>query len=109
MTLEIGRVCVKIAGRDAGRQCVVIDILDKNFVLIDGQTRRKRANSTHLEPLSTKLDINKNASEHEVRQAFKDIGIEIAEKKPKEPKQHAQALPQQESKQKPRKQAKEKK
>lgn len=38
--MEIGRVCIKIAGRDAGMKCVVVEQLDNNFVLIDGQTRR---------------------------------------------------------------------
>ncbi len=33
---EVGRVAVKTLGREAGRYCVVVDIIDKNFVLIDG-------------------------------------------------------------------------
>ncbi|WP_457611716.1 KOW motif-containing protein, partial [Methanocaldococcus sp.] len=34
--IEIGRVCIKTLGREAGNTCVIVDILDKNFVLIDG-------------------------------------------------------------------------
>ena len=34
---EIGRLCVKIAGRDAGNKCVIVDVIDKNFVMIDGR------------------------------------------------------------------------
>lgn len=101
--VEIGRVCVKIAGRDAGRKCVVIDVQDKNFVMIDGETRRKRCNSLHLEPLSMKLDIKKNASSEEVRQAFKSVSIEIKERKIKEAKEHKQPAQEKESRAKARK------
>ena len=85
MVLEVGRVCVKIAGRDAGRSCVVVDVLDKNFVIIDGQTRRKRSNIQHLEPLTTQLPIKKGAAHEEVKDAFNKIGIEILDKRPKLP------------------------
>ncbi len=82
--MEIGRVCLKIAGRDANLQCVIVDNLDKNYVLIDGQTRRKKCNMAHLEPLNKTLKINKNASHDAVVKAFKEIKIEIKEKKPKQ-------------------------
>jgi len=78
--IEVGRLCVKIAGRDARKKCVVIDVIDKNFVMIDGQTRRKRCNIKHLIPLQQKIDIPKNASHEEVVSAFKKLGIEIKEK-----------------------------
>ena len=58
--IEIGRLCVKIAGRDAGLKCAVIEILDKNTVLIDGQTRRRKCNIRHLEPLKEKIDLKKH-------------------------------------------------
>ncbi len=35
-TIEVGRVCVKLNGREAGRKCVIVDVIDKNFVLITG-------------------------------------------------------------------------
>ncbi|MEM3979819.1 MAG: KOW motif-containing protein, partial [Ignisphaera sp.] len=34
--IEVGRICVKIAGREAGRKCVIVDIIDDNYVLIMG-------------------------------------------------------------------------
>ena len=49
---EIGRLCVKIAGRDAGLKCLVVEVIDDNYVLIDGQTRRRKCNIKHLEPVS---------------------------------------------------------
>lgn len=75
--MEVGRLCVKIAGRDAGMKCVILQVMDKNFVLVDGQTRRKRCNIIHLEPLDQKLDLKEGASHEEVKATFKDIGIEL--------------------------------
>ena len=46
--IEIGRLCVKIAGRDAGKKCVVVDVVNDNTVLIDGETRRRNCNIKHL-------------------------------------------------------------
>jgi len=81
--IEIGRVCVKTAGRDAGLKCVVIDI-DKELVLIDGQTRRRKCNIAHLEPTKDVLKIKKGASHADVVSAFKELKIEIKERKTKE-------------------------
>ena len=84
---EIGRLCVKIAGRDAGKKCVVIDVLDNNFVLIDGQTRRRKCNLRHLEPLDKIIILTKNASNDEVIRALKEESIECEEKKEAKHKQ----------------------
>lgn len=80
---DIGRVCVKIAGRDAGKKCVIIDVIDKNNVLIDGETRRRKCNIRHLEPLDNLIKVNKNAPSTEVVRLFKGLGIEIKQTKPK--------------------------
>ena len=45
---NIGRVCVKLAGRDAGQKCVIVEILDEKTVLIDGMTRRRKCNKLHF-------------------------------------------------------------
>ena len=82
--IEIGRLCVKTAGRDARRKCVIIDIVDNNYVLIDGDVRRKKCNIKHLEPLNKTLDIKKGAAHEEVIHEFKKINIKIKEKKSKE-------------------------
>ncbi len=80
MVIEVGRVCVKIAGREAGRKCAIVDIIDKNFVLIDGpKVKRRRCNIKHLEPLEIKLDIGKGASKEEVVKAFEQAGIKDEE------------------------------
>ena len=83
---EIGRLCMKLAGRDAGKKCVVVDVLDDNYVLIDGQTRRKKCNLKHLEPLNIVLKLDKNASNKVVIDALKEENIDCLEKKEKEKK-----------------------
>ena len=74
---------MKTSGRDAGSKCVIIEKIDSNFVMIDGETRRRKCNIMHLEPLDKKLDIKKGESHTNVLKAFKKINIEITEKKPK--------------------------
>lgn len=85
--IEIGRLCLKTAGRDAGCKCVVVDILDEHYVLIDGETRRRKCNILHLEPLNQVIKIEKNASHEEVAKVLKDIGVEARQTKPKEKKE----------------------
>ena len=55
--IEIGRVIVKLAGRDAGKKGLIIDILDNKFVMIDGETRRRKCNILHLEPLNQVVKV----------------------------------------------------
>ncbi len=75
--IEIGRLCVKLAGRDAMQYCVVVDQEDDKFVIVDGNTRRKRVNISHIEPLGKKLDISKGADTATILEAFKKEGIEV--------------------------------
>jgi large subunit ribosomal protein L14e len=89
--IEVGRVCVKIAGRDAGLKCVVVDVLGKNTVLIDGQTRRRKCNMAHLEPLAQTLKIERGASHEKVVSAFKEIDVAIVERKSKPAISHHRA------------------
>jgi large subunit ribosomal protein L14e len=85
--IQIGRICMKIAGRDAGLRCVVVDILDDKYVLIDGETRRRKCNLMHLEPLGETLEIKKNSSHEDVKKGFEKLGFNIRETKPKEKKE----------------------
>ncbi|RLI08508.1 50S ribosomal protein L14e [Candidatus Bathyarchaeota archaeon] len=73
--MEVGRVCVKLKGREAGRRCVIVDIIDRNYVLVTGPedltgVRRRRVNMSHLEPLDEKIDIERNATDEEVKAAL---------------------------------------
>jgi large subunit ribosomal protein L14e len=81
---EIGRVCVKIAGRDAGQKCVIVDVLDDKFVLIDGMTRRRKCNKLHLEPINQTVGITANASHEDVAKVFKELGLDVKTTKAKE-------------------------
>ena len=90
--IEIGRLCFKIAGRDAGKKCVIVDILDDNAVLIDGETRRKRCNIKHIEPLDQKVDIKKGASHQEVVSVLKPLKIKARETKPKEKRERPRKI-----------------
>ena len=81
--LQIGRVCVKTAGRDAGQMAVIVDVLDHKTILVDGQVRRRKCNIAHVEPTSKTVEIKKGASHQEVVAALKQHGIEVVERKPK--------------------------
>jgi large subunit ribosomal protein L14e len=77
--VEVGRICVKLLGREAGRKCVVVDVTDKSFVLITGPkavtgVRRRRANINHVEPLQDVIEIKRGASDEEVTEALKAAG-----------------------------------
>ena len=73
---DVGRVCTKLAGRDAGKKCVIVDIIDSQHVLIDGETRRRKCNVSHLIAEDKKLDIAKDASHEDVASVFeKELGI----------------------------------
>ncbi len=81
--IEVGRLCVKLAGRDAGLKCVVVEVLDKTFVMVDGQTRRRKCNIIHLEPLDEIIKIKAKASHEDVVSEFKKLKIEVTERKSK--------------------------
>ena len=81
--IEIGRLAVKLAGRDAGKKCVIVDIIDNNYVLIDGETRRRKCNVAHLEILKDVVKINKGASHNTIKDVLAKAGIKVFESKPK--------------------------
>lgn len=74
-SFEVGRICVKLVGRETGRKCIVVDVVDKNFVLITGPKsvtgiRRRRTNVDHLEPTSELVELKKGAPDDEVEKAL---------------------------------------
>ena len=81
----VGRLCIKIAGRDSNRQCVVVEQIDDRFVVVDGNVRRKKVNVKHLEPLSKTVEIKDKASHEDVKKAFDKLGLPVWEKKSKKP------------------------
>lgn len=76
---KIGRLCLKIAGRDAGLKCIVVEVIDNNYVLIDGQTRRRKCNIKHLEPLDKVLKVKKGVSHGDIVKELRKEGVEVKE------------------------------
>jgi large subunit ribosomal protein L14e len=65
---EPGTVCVKTLGREAGYMCVVLEIIDKNFALVEGtNVRRRRSNFNHLIPTGDILEVKKGAKSEDVK------------------------------------------
>jgi large subunit ribosomal protein L14e len=105
--VEVGRVCVKTTGREADKKCVIVDVVDKNFVLVTGPrsasgVKRRRVNVNHLKLTEEIVKIKRGATDEEVAQALgvpektekteKPEKLEKIEKpkeseKPKEPKE----------------------
>lgn len=81
--LAVGRLVVKIAGRDAGRTGVIVNILDEKHVLIDGGTRRKKANVNHLELLAQTIELKDNATHDEVKKTFEQLQLPVWDTKKK--------------------------
>jgi large subunit ribosomal protein L14e len=78
--IEVGRICVKQFGREAGKKCVIIDVMDKSFVLVTGPkkvtgVRRRRVNINHIEPLQAKVDVTRGASDEEVASVLESSGV----------------------------------
>jgi large subunit ribosomal protein L14e len=77
--IEVGKICVKVTGREAGRKCVIVDVIDKNFVLVTGPkevtgVKRRRVNVDHIEPTKDGIDIAKGANDEDVAKALEAAG-----------------------------------
>ena len=53
--IEVGRICMKTAGREAGKFCVVLDVLEDGLVLVTGPkaattVKRRKCSIHHIEP-----------------------------------------------------------
>lgn len=80
VSLEIGRVCMKVAGREAGKYCVVVKKMNNAFVEVTGPkiltgVKRRRANVEHLEPLEYVLQITDSANDEDVVAALEKAGV----------------------------------
>ena len=80
MLFTVGRVCVKLAGRDAGKYCVIVESINDNYVIIDGQTRRRKCNVLHLDPTKNLVDIKEKASFEDVKSALESVKIIVSDK-----------------------------
>ncbi len=76
MLIEVGRVCIKTAGHEAGEKCIVIDNAGDGFAIVVGpRVKKRRCNIKHLEILPHKIDIKKGAAEKEAVDALLKAGL----------------------------------
>jgi large subunit ribosomal protein L14e len=76
MIIEVGRVCRKTTGKDAGKYCVIVEKIDDNFVMTEGVAqKKKKTNIKHLEPIPKVLDIKKGASLEEVKKKLEEENL----------------------------------
>lgn len=83
--LELGRVCLKIAGREAGKYAVVIKPAgkskeEKSFVFVTGPrlltgVKRRRSNIEHLQATEYKLEVAEDATDEQVVAAYEKAGL----------------------------------
>ncbi|MBU0898870.1 MAG: 50S ribosomal protein L14e [Nanoarchaeota archaeon] len=124
---EVGRICVKTAGREAGKYCVVVKKVDTSFVMVTGPreitgVKRRRCNVVHLEPILEKIKISSDASDSEVAKTLekenifeklqikkpdlekiKKMRAEKEDKKEKQEKKKEKEKPKEDKKEKPKK------
>ena len=67
--IEVGRVCVKTAGREAGEKCAIVEIIDENFVEVIGESVKN--NIAHLEPTADSVDVSGDADS--IKAALADL------------------------------------
>ena len=79
-----GDAALKLAGRDACHICAVVQILDANYVVIDGNVRKRKCNVKHLEFLGKNISIKKDAAKSEVLDGLKKLGLKFKEIKKSE-------------------------
>ncbi len=78
--IEVGRICVKTAGREAGKYCVIVDVMDDGMVMVTGpkavtSVKRRKSSIHHVEPTPETIKIKKNAADEEVIAAYKQSGL----------------------------------
>lgn len=69
--IDVGRICVKLVGREAGKKCVIVEVVDRNFVLVTGPkqlngVRRRRVNVNHIEVTDRKVNIRRGETDEDL-------------------------------------------
>jgi large subunit ribosomal protein L14e len=78
--IDIGRICVKLTGREAGKKCIIVDIVDRNFVLITGPkqvngVKRRRVNTDHIEPTEKKIKVKRGENDEALMKTLNEETI----------------------------------
>jgi len=79
-SLETGRVCMKVVGRESGGYCVVLKNVNKSFALVTGPkimtgVKRRNANVLHIQPTEYKVEISEDANDEQVIAALEKAGL----------------------------------
>ena len=79
-TLTVGKIAMKIAGREAGKYCVVLTTPKDNFVQVTGPkvltgVKRRRCNIDHLEPTQYQIKIDTEAADKTVINTLEKDGL----------------------------------
>lgn len=76
---DIGRVCVKTAGKEKGMLAVVVDVVDDKFVIVDGEVKRRKCNVKHLKPSGVVLTMKnlKSKTKEEIKRLLQQHGFVI--------------------------------
>jgi ribosomal protein L14E/L6E/L27E len=80
--LDPGTVCVKLAGRDAGKLYVVVQPSAGGFVTVSSGDRERRCNVRHLEATGDRLDPAALSSAEAIAAALSGLAIEPRVEKP---------------------------
>lgn len=78
--LRPGRICVITRGRDKGKKCVIVGLVDDSSVLVTGPkelngVKRGRKNILHLMPLNETVRIRANSRDETVMAAIEKSGL----------------------------------
>ena len=91
--LDIGRVCVKTMGREAGKLAIIVKKIDDTFVLIDGNVKRRKCNIAHLEPTEKNITLKEDSSTEVVHKSMEAAQLKVIKRKVKEKKVVKKAKP----------------
>lgn len=80
MMIEVGVVCLKNTGREAGRYCIVLKKINNSFVNVTGPKlltgiKKRRCNVDHLTPTEHKIEIKEDSSDEEIIAALEKQNI----------------------------------
>ncbi len=78
--VDVGRISVKLTGREAGKKCIIVDIVDRNFVQVTGPkqvngVKRRRVNTNHIEPTERKVNIKRGESDEEIMKVLDEATL----------------------------------
>jgi len=66
--LEIGSVCIKTCGKEAGEKAVILEIInDKQVMVIGSKVKKRKCNKAHLVPIGEKISVTKSITQKELQ------------------------------------------